>query len=786
MKPERNAFLIRLVLVTFGLLPALARGQITYGDFTFHINSWTGSVPNFLTLDSYIGPGRADPTARCEVVIPDKVNGVQVVEIGPYAFAGCEGVTGVTIPDSLFFIGNNAFDSCWDLRTVIVGRGVSIGVYAFQNTGALTRVYFMGSAPSSVTASAFSYSWPTIYYYSTTAGWGPIFAGRPTVACDLQPYTYVTNSGAITVTKYTGPLGSVTIPDTINGLPVTTLGPTAFLWADGITDVTIGSSLTNMDPSAFLTFCPNLKSITVDPANPVFSSLDGVFFDKGQTTLWQYPRSKADLAYRVPDGVTAIWDSAFLRIASLTTLTIPASVTQLGDGALAECANLTAIYFLGDAPSPCRNGYAWGYTFASDPATLYFWRGASLARFGGDTSGCPVVFLDPPLPRQSNLTVNALTPLTVTNTANVGPWAGQLVTNAFYFTNDSRDALLADGWRFTATRPDGTDRDTEVTDAAQGAMVSYDQASHPGALRIPCDLGDLWQNANNSRNSLFRSLPGNWQRVQLALALAPVADYQQMHFGLYQDDDNYLELGASHNDFKFWGEALTLALETNGSPITLGWISSRATNMCFRLDRNATTGAASGYCSEDGTNWTRLGTNTPAFTNPRLFIWTGGSPSAYVNGGPVMDLRRLDLVISNAVPRTLSYSLLDPPKGATIDTNGIITWSPGAAAVPRTNMITTVLTDNGIPPLYETNSFTVVVKPMAPFPISSVVQSNQVISITWDSVANQTYRLQFKNDLNETNWRDVVPDIVANGPRTVATNPIGTGPARFYRLVLLP
>ena len=37
-------------------------------------------------------------------------------------------------------------------------------------------------------------------------------------------FTYTTNNGTITITGYTGSGGAVTIPGTINGLPVTSIG----------------------------------------------------------------------------------------------------------------------------------------------------------------------------------------------------------------------------------------------------------------------------------------------------------------------------------------------------------------------------------------------------------------------------------------------------------------------------------------------------------------------------------------------------------------------------------
>jgi hypothetical protein len=41
-------------------------------------------------------------------------------------------------------------------------------------------------------------------------------------------YNYTTNNGTVAITRYTGSGGAVTIPSTINGLPVTNIGYEAF------------------------------------------------------------------------------------------------------------------------------------------------------------------------------------------------------------------------------------------------------------------------------------------------------------------------------------------------------------------------------------------------------------------------------------------------------------------------------------------------------------------------------------------------------------------------------
>src|SRR5205807_10469164 len=65
----------------------------------------------------------------------------------------------------------------------------------------------------------------------------------------------------------------------------------------------------------------------------------------------------------------------------------------------------------------------------------------------------------------------------------------------------------------------------------------------------------------------------------------------------------------------------------------------------------------------------------------------------------------------------LAYTLLNPPTGAAIDSNGVITWTPSEAQGPGTNVITTVVTDNGVPSLSATNSFTVIVTEVNSAPV---------------------------------------------------------------------
>jgi hypothetical protein len=85
--------------------------------------------------------------------------------------------------------------------------------------------------------------------------------------------------------------------------------------------------------------CKDLISITVDPRNTVYSSLDGALFDNSRTTLI---RGRGD-SYAIPESVTIIEDAAFEGCLSLTNVTIPDSVTSIGGWAFSGCTGLTSI-----------------------------------------------------------------------------------------------------------------------------------------------------------------------------------------------------------------------------------------------------------------------------------------------------------------------------------------------------------------------------------------------------------------------------------------------------------
>ena len=168
-------------------------------------------------------------------------------------------------------------------------------------------------------------------------------------------FTFTTNNGAITITGYTGAGGVVVIPSSTNDLPVTTIGDDAFFSCTNLTAVTIPDSVTSIGLDAFL-FCVSLTAITVDTNNAGYSSLDGVLFNKGQTTLVEYPSGKVG-NYIIPNSVNMIGTNAFSVCNSLTSVSIPSNVTYIADGAFDGCNGLTNVTIPGSVTSIGRTAF---------------------------------------------------------------------------------------------------------------------------------------------------------------------------------------------------------------------------------------------------------------------------------------------------------------------------------------------------------------------------------------------------------------------------------------------
>ena len=133
----------------------------------------------------------------------------------------------------------------------------------------------------------------------------------------------------------------VVIPSAYNGMRVINIRGHAFNNSVDLTNVMIPDSVTSIGDYAFID-CNSLTSITVDPNNPIYASVNGVLFNKELTSLIRYPNGKAG-AYTVPSTVTIIEDGAFEGCIGLTSVAIPDTVTRIGKNAFSRCNSLTSV-----------------------------------------------------------------------------------------------------------------------------------------------------------------------------------------------------------------------------------------------------------------------------------------------------------------------------------------------------------------------------------------------------------------------------------------------------------
>jgi hypothetical protein len=212
------------------------------------------------------------------VTIPDTINGVPVTSIGSQAFFQVAGLTSVTMGTNVTSISDNAIFQCLNLLRVSISASVT-------NIGAGPFVDCKSLTALSLSDSNSSY----------TVKNGALF-----------------NKAQTSIIEYPGGLGG------------------SYVLPPGVTNVGeafIGNSLT---------------SIAVDPANAIYSSTNGVLFDKFQTALISYPGALPG-SYTVPDTVSTIVSAAFEFSTGLSSITIGTNVTSIGAFALYDCAGLTAI-----------------------------------------------------------------------------------------------------------------------------------------------------------------------------------------------------------------------------------------------------------------------------------------------------------------------------------------------------------------------------------------------------------------------------------------------------------
>ena len=347
-------------------------------------NRYDVEIPNKVGVTEFTNSQFKNCTALYSISIPTDFN-----TINNELFSGCTNLNTVTLPNTITTIGTSAFNNCTNLTNITIPQSVQvIETNAFKNctniisgTGACYKDNWL-----------LSYSGATGEITITDGTIGlvtEIFNNNKNITAINLPNSikYINKKAFYSCSKIT----TINIPDLVTSIPtdcfygcsllatvtlpqnleyigsnafrgcskltnisipdnVSYIGTNAFYGCSTLTEITLPNNLESLEANVFYnctnltiinignglnsnTNMPNgdkLQQINVSENNNYLSSADGILYNKHKTTLIKVPKATTLTTITIPDSVTTIADSAINSCTKPTAITIPDSVINIG------------------------------------------------------------------------------------------------------------------------------------------------------------------------------------------------------------------------------------------------------------------------------------------------------------------------------------------------------------------------------------------------------------------------------------------------------------------------
>lgn len=294
-----------------------------------------------------------------DVILSDEVTELED------AFSGCTSLRSITIGKNVKYIDANVFRDCKQLEEVMISPDNPY--YCIENNTLFnkdkTKIILAWGENCVVSSNVLSIDPNAFLSEKVESIW---VDNRNTEFSSENGVLYAKDK-SVMYRCPKGKSGTVVIPD-----EVLAVSSSALKGCSKIEKLCIGEKMDTGDieePAIYeytLDDCKSLKEIVVASGNALYTSEDGVMYNKNKTKLYMYPKGRQGF-YTMPDNITAIRTEVFVNCKGLTGISVGKQVNKILD--FTGCENLEDVQMAESCKSYSSSD---GMIFDKEKTTLLF------------------------------------------------------------------------------------------------------------------------------------------------------------------------------------------------------------------------------------------------------------------------------------------------------------------------------------------------------------------------------------------------------------------------------